>query len=115
MQHHPTKAVEVLRLDHDLSEVCFETKELEALCPVTEQPDIYHLKICYEPKGGRVVESKSLKLYLWHFRDVGIFAEDLADRIASDLAAALDPRWITVSVEQNVRGGLTLTAEAGRR
>ncbi len=55
----------------------FSTNELTAICPVTGQPDFYELKLTYRP-GTRLLESKAMKLYLWGFRDKGMFAEDMA-------------------------------------
>ena len=85
----------------------FSTDELTALCPVTEQPDFYELKLGYRP-GERLLESKALKLYLWSFRERGIFAEDLAATLLKDLAAACDPAEMTVDLTQQVRGGLKI-------
>jgi 7-cyano-7-deazaguanine reductase len=85
----------------------FTTNELTATCPITGQPDFYELKLSYRPKGS-LLESKSLKLYLWGFREVGIFAEDLAATLLADLAGACDPREMTVDLTQQVRGGLKI-------
>jgi 7-cyano-7-deazaguanine reductase len=85
----------------------FTTNELTALCPITGQPDFYELKLDYRPKGS-LIESKSLKLYLWSFRDRGIFAEDLAATLLKDLVAACDPDEMTVDLTQQVRGGLQI-------
>src|SRR5215208_7628640 len=62
----------------------FTTNELTATCPITDQPDFYKLKLSYRPKES-LIESKALKLYLWGFRDKGIFAEDLAATLLKDL------------------------------
>ena len=85
----------------------FTTNELTATCPTTGQPDFYELKLSYRPKGS-LLESKSLKLYLWGFREVGIFAEDLAAKMLADLAGACDPSEMTVDLTQQVRGGLKI-------
>jgi 7-cyano-7-deazaguanine reductase len=85
----------------------FTTNELTATCPITGQPDFYELKLSYRPKES-LIESKSLKLYLWGFRDRGIFAEDLAAMLLKDLVAACDPEQITVDLTQQVRGGLQI-------
>jgi 7-cyano-7-deazaguanine reductase len=85
----------------------FSTDELTAFCPVTGQPDFYVLRLSYRP-AERLLESKALKLYLWGFRDKGAFAEDLAATILDDLAAACEPRGMTVDLTQKVRGGLEL-------
>ena len=85
----------------------FTTNELTATCPITGQPDFYELQLSYRPKG-HLIESKALKLYLWGFREVGIFAEDLAAMLLEDLAGACDPREMTVDLTQQVRGGLRI-------
>ena len=85
----------------------FTTNELTATCPITGQPDFYELRLRYLP-GESLIESKSLKLYLWGFRDRGIFAEDLAATLLKDLVAACDPVEMTVDLTQQVRGGLRI-------
>lgn len=85
----------------------FTTNELTALCPITGQPDFYELKLNYRP-GSSLIESKSLKLYLWSFRDRGIFAEDLAATILENLVSACNPAELTVDLTQQVRGGLQI-------
>jgi 7-cyano-7-deazaguanine reductase len=85
----------------------FTTNELTALCPITGQPDFYELILTYRPDGS-LIESKSLKLYLWGFRDQGIFAEDLAATLLKDLVSACDPAEMTVDLTQQVRGGLQI-------
>lgn len=85
----------------------FTTNELTALCPITGQPDFYELRLGYRPKEA-LIESKSLKLYLWGFRDRGIFAEDLAATLLKDLVAVCDPVEMTVDLTQQVRGGLRI-------
>jgi 7-cyano-7-deazaguanine reductase len=87
--------------------VAFTTNELTATCPITGQPDFYELKLSYRPKGW-LIESKALKLYLWGFRDKGIFAEDLAVTLLKDLVGACDPQEMTVDLMQQVRGGLKI-------
>lgn len=94
-----------------VEEVKFSTQELTAICPVTNQPDLYSLEISYVPKHD-VVESKSLKLYLMRYRDIGIFGEDLAHDIAKDLFERLQAARVHVSLVQQVRGGLVMTVEA---
>ncbi len=85
----------------------FSTDELTAICPVTGQPDFYELKLNYRP-GTRLLESKAMKLYLWGFRDRGMFAEDMAATLLKDFVAACDPAEITVDLTQKVRGGLEI-------
>jgi 7-cyano-7-deazaguanine reductase len=89
----------------------FTTNELTAACPITGQPDFYELTLSYRPKES-LIESKSLKLYLWGFRDKGIFAEDLAATLLKDLVTACDPVEMTVDLTQQVRGGLQIRTVA---
>jgi 7-cyano-7-deazaguanine reductase len=85
----------------------FSTNELTAVCPITGQPDFYELKLSYRP-GRRLLESKAMKLYLWGFRDRGMFAEDMAATLLKDFVAACDPVEMTVDLTQQVRGGLQI-------
>jgi 7-cyano-7-deazaguanine reductase len=85
----------------------FSTDELTAICPVTGQPDFYELMLSYRP-GPRLLESKAMKLYLWSFRERGMFAEDMAATLLKDLVAACDPAEMTVDLTQKVRGGLKI-------
>lgn len=91
--------------------VGIETTELTALCPMTGQPDFYTARIRYRPTG-RIVESKSLKLYLCSFRQRCIGVEDLTAEIRDALAASIEPAALTVELLQQVRGGLQITATA---
>ena len=82
-----------------------ETPEFTCLCPRTGQPDFATIRIEYVPE--RVcVELKSLKLYLWSYRQEGIFHESVANVILDHLREALCPRRMTVTCDFNVRGGL---------
>ncbi|HZY56712.1 MAG TPA: preQ(1) synthase [Rubrobacteraceae bacterium] len=85
----------------------FSTNELTAVCPITGQPDFYELKLSYRP-GRRLLESKAMKLYLWGFRDRGMFAEDMAATLLKDFVAACEPVEMTVDLTQQVRGGLQI-------
>ena len=85
----------------------FSTDELTAVCPVTGQPDFYELKLSYRP-GPWLLESKAMKLYLWGFRDRGIFAEDMAATLLKDFVAACEPAEMTVDLTQQARGGLKI-------
>ena len=89
----------------------FESAEVTSLCPVTGQPDFYRVEIVYVP-AERCIESKSLKLYLFSFRDAGLFAEDLANRLLDDLAGACAPAWMKVTCTMNPRGGISLAVDA---
>lgn len=92
-------------------EILCETPELTCLCPVTGQPDFGIVEITYVPEAS-IVELKSLKLYLWGFRDEGHHHEDVTNVILNDLVAALTPRSMTVITRWNVRGGITTTVTA---
>jgi len=85
-----------------------ETPEFTCLCPKTGQPDFATLLLEYIP-DQRCVELKSLKLYLWSFREQGGFHEDLSNHILDDLVATLDPRFLRLTAEFNVRGGVYTT------
>jgi len=85
-----------------------ESPEFTCLCPKTGQPDFATLLLEYVPEQ-LCVELKSWKLYLWSFREQGGFHEDLTNRILDDLVAALEPRYMRLSAEFNVRGGVYTT------
>ncbi len=85
----------------------FSTNELTAVCPITGQPDFYELKLSYHPRR-QLLESKAMKLYLWGFRDRGMFAEDMAATLLKDFVAACAPVEMTVDLTQQVRGGLKI-------
>lgn len=91
--------------------VVFSTDEVTSMCPVTGQPDFSSVEIDYEP-AERCIESKSLKLYLWSFRDQPIFAESLAAAIAAEVQRAAEPFGVQVTVTQHVRGGIVTSATA---
>lgn len=90
--------------------VHIESLEFTCLCPVTGQPDFADIAIDYVP-GPKCVELKSLKLYLWSFRDEGAFHEAVVNRMLDDLVAALSPRSMVISGAFKVRGGLTTTVK----
>ncbi len=96
--------------------VKLETKEFTCLCPATGQPDFARIAIEYIP-DQRILESKSLKLYLWSYRDQGVFHEHVTNLILDDVVAALAPRWCRVRGEFSIRGGIAInvTAEHGER
>ena len=96
--------------------VTFETEEFTCLCPLTGQPDFAKLRIVYQP-DQLCVESKSLKLYLWSYRDKGAFHEAVTNQILDDLVTAMRPQWIRVEGDFLVRGGIRtlVSAEHGTR
>ncbi|RMG33242.1 MAG: NADPH-dependent 7-cyano-7-deazaguanine reductase QueF [Gammaproteobacteria bacterium] len=79
--------------------------EFTCLCPKTGQPDFAELLIEYVP-DQRCVELKSLKLYVWSFREEGAFHEAVTNRILDDLVAATQPRFMRLTADFNVRGGI---------
>jgi 7-cyano-7-deazaguanine reductase len=101
--------LDVVAWDHGNTDALIEftTNELTATCPITGQPDFYELKLSYRPERS-LIESKALKLYLWGFREQGIFAEDLAATLLEDLVRACDPQEMTVDLTQQTRGGLQI-------
>jgi 7-cyano-7-deazaguanine reductase len=88
--------------------------EFTCLCPKTGQPDFATLHLEYVP-DRLCVELKSLKLYIWSFRDEGAFHEAVTNRILDDLASVLDPRFIRLTAEFNVRGGIYTSIVAEQR
>lgn len=92
-------------------EIRLEAPEFTCLCPKTGQPDFATLRLAYVP-DRLCVELKSLKLYLWSFRDEGHFHEAVTNRILDDLVAALAPRRMTLAAEFYVRGGIRTVVEA---
>ena len=96
--------------------IAFDCPEFTCLCPMTGQPDFAHFMIEYVP-DELCVELKSLKLYLWSYRDEGAFHEAVTNRILDDLVAAIRPRHARVVGNFNIRGGIStiVTAEHGAR
>lgn len=85
--------------------------EFTCLCPVTGQPDFATIRIRYVP-DQQLVELRSLKLYMWSYRDEGAFHEDVTNRILDDLVDAVRPRWAEVTGDFNVRGGIKTEVRA---
>jgi 7-cyano-7-deazaguanine reductase len=116
MPAKPSKALETFpnpRPGRDY-EIAFECPEFTCLCPRTGQPDFATFRIRYVP-DALCVELKSLKLYLWSFRDEGHFHEDVTNRILDDLVALLRPKEMTVVGDFNVRGGIHTVVSATHR
>lgn len=107
----PSKELETFPKPANVTVVRFTSDELTSFCPVTGQPDFNTIEIEYHP-DQLCVESKSLKLYLWTFREEAIFGEGLAGTIAQDIYDALLPSYCRVTLEQGIRGGLQMTAVA---
>ncbi|MBI2460281.1 MAG: NADPH-dependent 7-cyano-7-deazaguanine reductase QueF [Candidatus Rokubacteria bacterium] len=92
-------------------EVDLAVPEFTCLCPLTGQPDFATIRIRYVPDQW-LVELKSLKLYMWSYRDEGAFHEDVTNRILEDLVEARAPRRIEVVGDWNVRGGIKTVVTA---
>ncbi len=88
--------------------------EFTCLCPKTGQPDFATLDLEYVP-DQRCVELKSLKLYIWSFRDCGTFHEAVTNEIADHLTQAMDPRFLRLTARFNVRGGIYTSVVVERR
>lgn len=99
--HHPDRKY-LVRLS---------TSEFTCMCPATGQPDFATLTVEYIPKE-KILESKSFKLYLWSFRNEGVFHEHVSNLILDDLVKALEPHWCRVVADFKVRGGIQITVEA---
>ncbi len=113
MPTQPSKRLEAvtnLHPDRDY-EVTMAVPEFTCLCPITGQPDFATIRIRYVP-DQHLVELKSLKLYLWSYRQEGAFHEDVTNRILDDLVAAVRPRWAEVVGDFNVRGGIKTEVRA---
>jgi 7-cyano-7-deazaguanine reductase len=114
MATKPTKNLETFANPRPEREylIAFDCPEFTCLCPLTGQPDFARIRIEYVP-AETCVELKSLKLYLWSYRDEGAFHEAVTNRILDDLVAAVRPRRMKVVGDFAVRGGITtiVTAE----
>jgi len=116
MTTQPSKQLETFanpRPERDY-EIRMECPEFTCMCPRTGQPDFATIRIAYVP-DQLCVELKSLKLYLWSYRNEGAFHEAVINKILDDLVQACRPRRMTVTGEFNVRGGIhtTVTASHG--
>jgi 7-cyano-7-deazaguanine reductase len=110
---HPIEHLECFPAPDGMSTVRLTTHELVSMCPITSQPDISTLVIEYRPDRA-CIEAKSLKLYVWSFRDRKVFCEALAAEIADEVVRAADPHEVTVTVTQQPRGGIVIEATATR-
>ena len=113
MSTQPTKNLETFdnpQPERDYT-VRIRIPEFTCLCPKTGQPDFATLHIEYIPEK-LCIELKSLKLYVWSFREEGAFHEAVTNRILADLVAACAPRFMRLTAEFNVRGGIYTTVVA---
>ncbi len=116
MPTRPSKNLETFPNPHPDRDYIIEitAPEFTCLCPKTGQPDFATLFLKYVP-DKLCVELKSLKLYIWSYRDEGHFHEDVTNRILNDLVAALQPRYMHLRAQFNVRGGIYTTVEVEHR
>lgn len=113
MPTEPSRHLEVVPNPHPDRdyEVSLEIPEFTCLCPRTGQPDFATIRIRYVPERS-LVELKSIKLYVWSYRDEGAFHEDVTNRILDDFVAVAAPRWIEVVGDFSVRGGIKTVVRA---
>jgi 7-cyano-7-deazaguanine reductase len=112
----PSKVLETFpnpRPERDY-EINMECPEFTCVCPRTGQPDFATIRIRYSPRQ-LCLELKSLKLYLWSFRNEGAFHEAVVNQILDDLVGAIQPKSMTVTGDFNVRGGIHTTVTATYR
>lgn len=113
MPTQPSKSLETFsnpQPERDYN-IRMEIPEFTCLCPKTGQPDFATLNLEYIP-DRLCLELKSLKLYIWSFRDRGAFHEAVTNEILNDLVTACQPRFMRISAEFNVRGGIYTTVVA---
>ncbi|MBI4883539.1 MAG: preQ(1) synthase [Actinobacteria bacterium] len=108
---HAVEHVEVFPAPANVTQVRFTNDELNSICPVTEQPDLSTVVIEYVPDRW-CIESKSLKLYLWGFRNRAVFAEAMAAEIAGEVMHSAEPKHVRVTLTQRPRGGIEVQAIA---
>ena len=117
---YPDRAYEIRMECHEFTSLCplggVESDAAELALLKGGAPDFGTIHITYMP-GDLCIELKSLKLYLWSYRDAAVFYERAVNRILDDLSAAMSPRWIEVVGDFNVRGGIksVITARRGQR
>ncbi|HHM05350.1 MAG TPA: NADPH-dependent 7-cyano-7-deazaguanine reductase QueF [Gammaproteobacteria bacterium] len=116
MPSQPSKELDTFPNPHPARDYTIRIRipEFTCLCPKTGQPDFATLYLDYVP-DARCVELKSLKLYVWAFRDEGAFHEDITNQILNDLVRACEPRFMRLTAEFNVRGGIYTTVVAEHR
>ena len=116
MPSQPSKELETFanpRPERDYT-IRISIPEFTCLCPKTGQPDFATLELEYVPEK-LCIELKALKMYIWSFRDEGAFHEDVTNQILSDLVAACAPRFMRLTAEFNVRGGIYTSVVAEHR
>ena len=113
MPLQPSKILQTFPNPHPQNNytIRFQTQEFTTLCPMTGQPDFAQLTVEYAP-GELCLESRSIKQFLWSFRDEGHFHEDVTNLILSAMVEACTPRWMVVTGHFNVRGGIDFVITA---
>ena len=113
MPLQPTKTLDTFPNPHPHNNytIRFQTQEFTTLCPMTGQPDFAQLTIEYAP-DKLCLESKSIKQFLWSFRDEGHFHEDVTNMILNAFVSACQPKWMVVTGHYNVRGGIDFVITA---
>jgi len=107
MTSKPSRSLDTFdnpQTDRDYT-IRIDTPEFTCLCPMTGQPDFATIKLEYIP-DQLCLELKALKLYFWSYRDEGAFHEAVTNKILADLVEAINPRFMRVSADFNVRGGI---------
>ncbi len=116
MSTSPSKELETFDNPHPDRDYTIRIRmpEFTCLCPKTGQPDFAELELEYVP-GQRCVELKALKMYIWSFRDEGAFHEDVTNQILNKLVEVCSPRFMRLTAEFNVRGGVYTTVVVEHR
>ena len=116
MPSRPSKRLQTFANPHPGRDyrIHMEIPEFTCLCPMTGQPDFATLVLDYIAERA-CVELKSLKLYVWSYRDEGAFHEAVTNRILDDLVRATRPRYMRLEARFNMRGGITTTVIAEHR
>lgn len=112
------QALETFRYEYPGKDIVIviDTDEFTAVCPWSGLPDFGSIRIEYVPRR-RILELRSCKYYLLSYRSVGIYQEHLANRILEDLVRISSPKWMKVTVDYRIRGGIhtVVTREHGKR
>lgn len=111
--NQPVDRVDLIDWTGERIVVRLDCSEFSSLCPVTGQPDYGTLVIEYVP-DHHLAETKSVKLYLWQYREKAGFNESLVDAIATDLFGQIRPKWLRITGTFNPRGGIRVTATTER-
>ena len=111
--NQPIETVDLIPWTGGPIAVRLECADFTSLCPVTGHPDFATLSIEYAP-DAHLVETKSLKLYLWRYRGEKAFNEHLVDAVAADLHGQIRPHWLRVTGRFHPRGGIAVTVRAER-